>query len=59
MEKIVKPASGFAALAVSLVLLAAGIYCFTRAEEGGWFVAGGVTGVVLGMFILNETLCVI
>jgi len=58
MEKIVKPASGFAALAVSLILLAAGIYCFTRAEEGGWFVAGGVTGVVLGMFILKGLMIV-
>lgn len=58
MEKIVKPMSGFLALAIALVLLAVGIYCFTRSEEGGWLVAGGVSGLVLGLFILKGLMIV-
>jgi len=58
MEKIVKPTSGFLALVVAFLSLAAGIYCFTRAEENGWMVAGGVTGIVVGVFILKGLMIV-
>jgi regulator of protease activity HflC (stomatin/prohibitin superfamily) len=58
MEKIVKPVSGFLALAIALLLLAAGIFLFTKAEEDGWYVAGGVTGLLLGLFILKGLMIV-
>jgi regulator of protease activity HflC (stomatin/prohibitin superfamily) len=52
MEKTVKPASGYLALFLSLVLLAVSVYFFIRVEEGGWIIAAAVAPLVLCIFIL-------
>lgn len=47
MEKISKPTNGFLALLVSLLLVAAAVYCFTHVEDGPqWGVAGGIALLV-------------
>ena len=57
MEKIVKPVSGFLALLLALVSLAAGVYLFTTIREGEapspWFIIGGILLVVASFFILK------
>ncbi|MEI9945139.1 MAG: SPFH domain-containing protein [Chitinophagaceae bacterium] len=59
MEKIVKPVSGFIALLLTLLLLAASIYLFILADDNGWVafpaIIIGIIGVLLlkGLMIIN------
>jgi regulator of protease activity HflC (stomatin/prohibitin superfamily) len=58
MEKNVKPTSGFFAMLVALLSITAGIFCLVYAEESGWYIAGGVGGVLLSIFILKGLLII-
>jgi regulator of protease activity HflC (stomatin/prohibitin superfamily) len=57
MEKIVKPVSGFLALLLALVALAAGIYLFATLKDGETpnplVIIGGILLIVLCLFILK------
>ena len=52
MEKNLKPVSGYLALLVSLLTLAASIYFFVRIKEGGWIVAAAIVLMVTSFFIM-------
>jgi regulator of protease activity HflC (stomatin/prohibitin superfamily) len=58
MEKITKPVSGFLALFVALLLLAASIYCFVYVEVSPWYIVGAVTSVILSFFIMKGLMIV-
>lgn len=51
MEKIIKPASGYLALLIAILLLGCSVYYFLRIEEGGWVIAAAVTPLILSIFI--------
>lgn len=53
MEKIVKPVSGFAALLVALIALAAAIYLFTLVEESEWIIIPAIILVLGSIFLLK------
>jgi regulator of protease activity HflC (stomatin/prohibitin superfamily) len=53
MEKIVKPVSGFLTLFFALIVVAAGIYLFTRVEQTRWLVAPAILLMVAGFFLLK------
>jgi len=53
MEKIVKPVSGFAALLVALIALAAAIYLFTFVEESEWIIIPAIILVLGSIFLLK------
>lgn len=52
MEKIKHPMSGYLALLLALVLLAASVYLFTLREEG-WIIAAGVVLALTSLFIMK------
>jgi len=52
MEKIIKPVSGYLALFISLLLLAASVYFFIHIGEGGWMIAGAVSSLVISFFLM-------
>jgi len=54
MEKIVKPASGFAGLLLVLLTMAAGIYFFSHVEDesNGWYIALGLLSLLLCIFFI-------
>lgn len=53
MEKIVKPVSGFAALLVALIALAAAIYLFTLVEKSEWIIIPAIILVLGSIFLLK------
>jgi len=52
MEKMIKPVSGYLALLISLILLAASVYFFLHIQEGGWMIAGAVLFLLASVFIM-------
>lgn len=58
MEKIIKPLSGFLALILSLICLGLAIFFFASQEKSGWFIAGGIVGM-LAFIILIKGLIVV
>jgi regulator of protease activity HflC (stomatin/prohibitin superfamily) len=58
MEKIIKPVSGFLALFLALILVAASIYFFVHAEEGALMVAAALVSSVLAILILKGLMIV-
>jgi regulator of protease activity HflC (stomatin/prohibitin superfamily) len=53
MEKVYKPVSGFVALVIALVALAASVYFFTGVEENRWKIAPGLLLVVTAVFLVK------
>lgn len=53
MEKNTNPMSGFLALLISLVMLAASIYFFIRIQEGGWIIAAAVILLIASFFVMS------
>lgn len=58
MEKNTNPMSGFLALLISLVMMAASIYFFIRIKEGGWVIAAAII-LLIGSFFVMAGLMVI
>ncbi|MBN8668447.1 MAG: SPFH domain-containing protein [Chitinophagales bacterium] len=52
MEKNTNPMSGFLALLISLVMMAASIYFFIRIKEGGWIIAAAVILLIASFFVM-------
>ncbi|MDX1953952.1 MAG: SPFH domain-containing protein [Chitinophagaceae bacterium] len=53
MEKNTNPMSGFLALLISLVMMAASIYFFIRIKEGGWIIAAAVILLIASFFVMS------
>ena len=51
MEKNSKPVSGFPALVLTLLLLAASVYFFIHAKDGYWQVPAAIVAMLLSIFI--------
>jgi hypothetical protein len=66
MEKNLKPVSGFLALILALIFLAAGIVCFANIEDrynneseyAVLFIVGGILGVLLFVFLIKGLMIV-
>lgn len=52
MEKNTNPMSGFLALLISLVMMAASIYFFIRIQEGGWIIAAAIILLIASFFVM-------
>lgn len=52
MEKNTNPMSGFLALLISLVMMAASIYFFIRIKEGGWVIAAAIILLIASFFVM-------
>lgn len=52
MEKTTKPVSGYLALLISFLLLAASVYFFIHIKQGGWMIAGALVCLFAGLFIM-------
>ncbi len=52
MEKNTNPMSGFLALLISLVMMAASIYFFIRIKEGGWIIAAAIILLIASFFVM-------
>lgn len=53
MEKNTNPMSGFLALLISLVMMAASIYFFIRIKEGGWIIAAAIILLIASFFVMS------
>jgi regulator of protease activity HflC (stomatin/prohibitin superfamily) len=58
MEKLVKPVSGFLALFVAIILFAASIFCFIRADDQPWQGIVGAVAVVASIFLCKGLMVV-
>lgn len=58
MEKIVKPVSGFVALFLALILLAASIYSFTLVPYNKLFVVAAIVFMIVSIFLMKGLMIV-
>jgi regulator of protease activity HflC (stomatin/prohibitin superfamily) len=58
MEKNIKPISGFLALLLALVLLAASVYLFTQVDKGNWQIVIAIIALLASMFLLKGLMIV-
>jgi len=58
MEKNIKPVSGFIALLLALLLLAASIYLFIHVEDGNWQLPVAITVLLVSIFITKGLMIV-
>jgi regulator of protease activity HflC (stomatin/prohibitin superfamily) len=53
MEKVVKPMSGFTALALALISLAIGFWMAVEAKDNGWMIFGSIVLCILALILLK------
>ena len=53
MEKVVKPMSGFTALALALISLAIGFWLAVEAKDNGWMIFGSIVLCILALILLK------
>jgi len=58
MEKIIKPMSGYLALLIALVCLAAAILCFSTGQDNGWYIALGILLSLAFIFLMKGLMIV-
>lgn len=58
MEKIIKPMSGYLALLIALICMAAAVFCFSTGQDNGWYIALGILLSLSFIFLMKGLMIV-